>query len=85
MECWGVSNAWPAYQTYLWTGNKKIEQALNDLFSKPGDEKKEWSFQRYRRKPDAKGGAEKPDHVVHFLETTAAAAVGYLDRQGRVP
>jgi len=78
MECWGVSNAWPAYQTYLWTGNKKIEQALNELFTKPGDEKKEWSFQRYRRKPDAKPGAEKPDHVVHFLETTAAAAVGYL-------
>jgi hypothetical protein len=78
MECWGVSNAWPAYQTYLWTGNKKIEQALNELFSKPGDEKKEWSYQRYRRKPDEKPGAEKPDHVVHFLETTAAAAVGYL-------
>jgi uncharacterized protein len=78
MECWGVSNAWPAYQTYLWTGNKKIEQALNDLFGQPGDEKKEWSFQRYRRKPNEKPGAEKPDHVVHFLETTSAAAVGYL-------
>ena len=78
MECWGVSNIWPAYQTYVWTGNTKIEQALNTFFSRQGDEKKNWSYQRYRRKPDEKSGTEKPDHGVHFYETTVAAAIEYL-------
>ncbi len=78
MECWGVSNAWPALQAYTWTGNATIKQALTDLFAREGDEKKAWSWQRYRRTPSEKPGAEKPDHGVHFLETTAASAVGYL-------
>jgi len=76
MECWGVSNIWPAYQTYRYTGNKTIRQALTDFFAKPGDEKKNESYQRYRRMPNP--ASDKPDHVVHFMETTAAAAVGYL-------
>ncbi|MDD4889136.1 MAG: glycoside hydrolase family 127 protein [Phycisphaerae bacterium] len=78
MEFWGVSNAWPAFQAYAWTGNKKIGQALTDMFARPGDAKDQWSWQRYRRKPVDKAPPEPADHGVHFFETTAAVAVGYL-------
>ncbi len=78
MEHWGISNIWPAYQTYLWTGNKKIQQALTEFFNKSGDEKRNWSNQRYRRSPNDKPGAEAADHGVHFCESTAAWALGYL-------
>ena len=32
----GMSNPWPAFQTYTWTGNKEIAEALTTLFSKDG-------------------------------------------------
>ena len=77
-ECWGISNVWPAYQTYLWTGNKNIEKALTEFFSKSDNEKRNWSNRRYRRLPNDKPGAEAADHGVHFCESTAAWALGYL-------
>ena len=77
---WGMSNVWPAFQTYTWTGNKDIATALNSLFAdnggglKPGGT----SWSRYRRMPNPKPGAESNDHVVHFLESTTPWALGYL-------
>ena len=78
MEGWGIANIWPAYQAYLWTGNKNIEQALTEFFGKSGDEKQRHSNQRYRRLPSDKPGAEEADHGVHFCESTAAWSLGYL-------
>ncbi len=75
MEGWGISNIWPAYQTYLWTGNPKIAQALTGFFNTIGDEHKHQSSQRYRRMPNDHEGA---DHGVHFCESTAAWSLGYL-------
>ncbi len=77
---WGMSNAWPAFDTYTWTGNKKIAATLTTLFSKDGGGKNPGgaSWNRYRQMPDTKPGAEKNDHVVHFLESTTPWALGYL-------
>ena len=36
------------------------------------------SWNRYRQMPNPKPGAEKNDHVVHFLESTTPWALGYL-------
>jgi hypothetical protein len=78
-EGWGISNIWPAYQTWLWTGNKKIGQALTEFFSKT-HENGRWPpvTRRYRRLPNDKPGAEVADHGVHFCESTACWALGYL-------
>lgn len=78
MEGWGISNIWPAYQTYLWTGNQKISQALTGFFNTIGDEHKRQSSQRYQRLPNDQPGAEGADHGVHFCESTAAWSLGYL-------
>lgn len=77
---WGMSNPWPAFDTYTWTGNKEIAAALTTLFSKDGGGKHPGgaSWNHYRQMPDAKPGAEKNDHVVHFLESTTPWALGYL-------
>jgi hypothetical protein len=77
---WGSSNPWPAFETYTWTGNRQIAAALTALFSKDGGGKKPGgdSWNRYRQMPDTKPGAEKNDHVVHFLESTTPWALGYL-------
>jgi hypothetical protein len=77
---WGMSNAWPAFETYTWTGNKEIAAALTRLFAKEGGGKAPGgeSWNRYRRMPDTKPGAETNDHVVHFLESTTPWALGYL-------
>jgi hypothetical protein len=77
---WGMSNAWPAFQTYTWTGNKEIAAALTTLFSADGGGKNaaDWSWNRYRRMPNTKPGAETNDHVVHFLESTTPWTLGYL-------
>jgi len=76
---WGMSNPWPAFDTYTWTGNKQIAAWLTTLFAtgngkNPGGT----SWNRYRRKPNPEPGAEKNDHVVHFLESTTPWALGYL-------
>jgi len=77
---WGMSNPWPAFETYRWTGNQKIAAALTTLFSKDDGSRNtsQWSWNRYRRAPDPKPGAEANDHVVHFLESTVPWALGYL-------
>jgi hypothetical protein len=77
---WGMTNPWPAFETYTWTGNREIAAALTALFSQQGGGKDtgEWSWNRYRRMPNGKPGAEANDHGVHFLESTAPWALGYL-------
>jgi hypothetical protein len=77
---WGMSNPWPAFDTYTWTGNQEIAAALTTLFSNDGGGKNPGgaSWNRYRHMPDEKPGAEKNDHVVHFLESTTPWALGYL-------
>lgn len=77
---WGMSNPWPAFETYTWTGDKEIAAALSRLFAKDGGgiDPGGASWNRYRRLPDMKRGVEKNDHVVHFCESTAPWALGYL-------
>ncbi len=77
---WGMSNTWPAFQTYTWTGNKEIAAALTAIFSKDGGGKEPGgsSWNRYSRKPNPNPWAESDDHVVHFLESTTPWALGYL-------
>jgi hypothetical protein len=76
---WGMSNPWPAFETYTWTGNKEIAATLTALFAEEGGKDPGGaSWNRYRRMPDAKPGAETNDHVVHFCESTAPWALGYL-------
>ena len=75
---WSMSNPWPAFETYTWTGNKEIGAALTALFARKSDAKREWSWDRYRRPPSDKPGAEAADHGVHFCECTAPWALGYL-------
>jgi len=77
---WGMSNPWPAFDTYTWTGDRGIAAALDALFAedggglKPGGD----SWNRYRRMPAEAPGAEANDHVVHFLESTTPWALGTL-------
>jgi uncharacterized protein len=80
---WAMSNPWPAFDTYTWTGSKEIAAGLTTLFSKEGGGKigtgsNPWTWNRYRRKPNDRPGAETRDHVVHFLESTTPWALGYL-------
>lgn len=77
---WGMSNPWPAFETYTWTGNSQIAAILTALFAKDGGGKDPGgaSWNRYRRMPNTQPGAEKNDHVVHFCESTAPCALGYL-------
>jgi hypothetical protein len=77
---WGMSNPWPAFETYTWTGNKEIAEALRALFSEDGGGKntEQWSWNRYRRMPNEKPGAEANDHGVHFNESSVPWALGYL-------
>ena len=76
----GMSNIWPAFQTYTWTGNKSIGESLTTLFSKDGAGKETalGSGNRYRRMPNPKPWAEANDHGVAFLEGTTPWALGYL-------
>ncbi|MBI5386251.1 MAG: glycoside hydrolase family 127 protein [Verrucomicrobia bacterium] len=77
---WAMSNPWPAFDAHTWTGNPEIAAALTRLFSKDGGGLIGGfaSWNRYRRMPDPKPGAEKNDHVVHFLESTTPWTLGYL-------
>jgi hypothetical protein len=76
----GMSSVWPALQTYTWTGNKKIAEALTALFSKDGPSQglSPGGWGRYRRMPNEKPGAEASEHGVMFLESTTPWALGYL-------
>ena len=75
-----MSNPWPAFETYTWTGNKEIAAALTTLFAKDDGSRNtnQWSWNRYRRMPKQEPGAEPNDHVVHFLESTVPWTIGYL-------
>jgi uncharacterized protein len=75
---WGMTNPWPAFETYRWTGNKVIKEGLTTLFAKGGINQKDWSWNRYRRPPSDKPGAEPTTHGVHFCESTSPWALGYL-------
>jgi hypothetical protein len=75
----GMSSVWPAFQTYTWTGNKEIAEALTALFSNDGGQgASRGAWDRYRRMPNEKPGAEKNEHGVMFLEGTTPWALGYL-------
>jgi hypothetical protein len=75
---WGMTNPWPAFETYTWTGNPVIKDALTAIFTSEGDDKKPWSWNHYRRPPNEKPGAEPATHGVFFCESTAPWALGYL-------
>jgi len=73
-----MSNVWPAFDTYAWTGNQTIADALNAMFDKehPGLLP---ILNRYRTAPDLRPGATVTnEHVVAFLENTTPWAVAYL-------
>ena len=73
-----MSNTWPAFDTYMWTGNKTIAAALDAMFDKehPGLSP---DLNRYRTAPDlTPGAAVKNEHVVGFIENTTPWVVGYL-------
>lgn len=74
---WSMSNPWPALETYTWTGNKEIAEALTALFTR-ADDRPRCTWSRYRKPPRDEPGAEPSDHGVHFCESTAPWALGYL-------
>jgi hypothetical protein len=73
-----MTNPWPAFETYTWTGNPVIKEGLTALFAKGGINNEKWSWNRYRNPPSDKPGAVAPDHGVMFCETTSPWALGYL-------
>lgn len=76
----GMSNVWPAFQTYTWTGNPHIAHTLDMLFSEDAATKgiAPGAWGRFRRKPNLAPGAEPSEHGVVFLEGTTPWALGYL-------
>jgi hypothetical protein len=73
-----MSNPWPAYDTYCWSGNPGVARALDAMFKSEGGALLP-SLSRYRKAPDLKPGATVDNaHVVEFIEGTTPWAVGYL-------
>jgi|GEM_PF-366334 len=73
-----LSNLWPAFDAYTWTGNPRIAQALDALL-KRGDNALLPSLGRYRTAPRlAPGTTVDNAHVVEFIEATTPWAVGYV-------
>ncbi|HOY58832.1 MAG TPA: glycoside hydrolase family 127 protein, partial [Verrucomicrobiota bacterium] len=73
-----LSNPWPAFDTYCWTGNPAIAEALDAMFKREGAALLP-SLSRYRHAPDLKPGASVDNaHVVEFIESTTPWLVGYL-------
>ncbi|MBE7504178.1 MAG: glycoside hydrolase family 127 protein [Verrucomicrobiales bacterium] len=73
-----LSNPWPAFDTYCWSGNPGVAAALDALFRQE-DTALLPSLKRYRRAPDLRSGTTVDNaHVVEFLESTTPWAVGYL-------
>ncbi len=73
-----LSNVWPAYDTYCWSGNRKIAEAL-DRMLKGDDIALVPDLKRYATAPDlSPGSTVENSHVVAFLEATTPWAVGYL-------
>ena len=73
----GLSNPWPAFDTYAWTGNTTISNSLNELVNSATNTGTS-AWDRYTRMPNMAQGAEPNDHVVHFLECTTPWAMAYL-------
>jgi hypothetical protein len=72
-----LSNLWPAFDTYGWTGNPGIAEALDEMFEKEGQLLP--SLKRYRLAPNLQPGTTVDNaHVVEFIESTTPWAVGYL-------
>jgi hypothetical protein len=73
-----LSNVWPAFDTYTWTGNATIAAALDAMFD-PSRSALLPHLERYRSAPDlTPGAAVENQHVVEFIECTTPWAVGYL-------
>ena len=73
-----LSNLWPAYDAYCWSGNPGIAAALDAMFRKDGARLLP-SLSRYRYAPDIEPGSRVDNaHVVEFLESTTPWAVAYL-------
>ncbi len=73
-----LSNPWPAYDTYCWTGNRAIASALDAMFKQEGGALLP-NLNRYRNAPDLKLGTKVNNaHVVEFIEATTPWAVAYL-------
>jgi len=73
-----LSNIWPAYDTYRWTGNRAIADSLDAMFKEEGSGLLP-NVNRYRRAPDLTPGTIVTNaHVVEFVECTTPWAVGYL-------
>lgn len=73
-----LSNVWPAYDTYCWTGNRTVAAALDALFKRK-DLALIPNLRRYRDAPSLTPGTTVVNaHVVEFLESTTPWAVGYL-------
>jgi hypothetical protein len=73
-----LSNPWPAFDTYTWTGNQAIADALDAMFDKEHPGLKP-ILNRYRTAPELKPGTTvENQHVVEFLESTTPWAVAYL-------
>jgi hypothetical protein len=73
-----MSNPWPAFDTYCWTGNPGIAAALDAMFKKEGASLLP-SLNRYRNPPELKPGTTLDNaHVVEFIESTTPWAVAYL-------
>jgi len=73
-----VSNLWPAYDTFCWTGNQGIAAALDAMFKQEGAGLLP-CLSRYRKAPDLNPGTTVDNaHVVEFIESTTPWAVGYL-------
>ncbi len=73
-----MSNPWPAFDAYCWSGNRGIAAALDALF-KRDDTALLPALKRYRHAPSLKPGTTVDNaHVVEFIECTTPWAVGYL-------
>ena len=73
-----MSNPWPAFDTYTWTGNKTVADALTAMFDRKRPGLKP-ILNRYRAAPELKPGTVvENQHVVEFLESTTPWLVGYL-------
>jgi len=73
-----LSNPWPAYDAFCWTGHQGIAEALDRMFKKDGVALLP-NLIRYRRAPNVKPGTTVDNaHVVEFIECTTPWAVGYL-------
>ena len=73
-----LSNLWPAYDAYCWSGNRRIADALDAMFRSDGGALLP-PLKRYAQAPDLRPGAAVDNaHVVEFLESTTPWLVGYL-------